>query len=151
MELVKLIYVSTVSEAFTLSSFEEIMASAQRHNNENSITGVLYFNHKYFMQYLEGDVSDVDSTYSRIVKDVRHYNVKLLDKSMLDSRQFGCWSMAYILQSEILKPLNLYFMDSPDFDPYRLDTQSANEIITELKSYLPLAHLHSGGLSKVYR
>ncbi|NOI79761.1 BLUF domain-containing protein [Vibrio tubiashii] len=151
MELIKLIYVSTVSDAFSLSSVDEILVAAQRNNGENGITGILYFNHKYFMQYLEGDKQEVESTYKRILEDNRHYNVLLLDKSALDERQFGCWSMAYILQSEILQPLNLYFMDSPDFNPYRLDTQSANEIIIELKSYLPLAHLHSGALSKAYR
>ncbi|MCG9577084.1 BLUF domain-containing protein [Vibrio tubiashii] len=151
MGLVKLIYVSTVSDVFSLSSVDEILVAAQRNNGENGITGILYFNHKYFMQYLEGDKQEVELTYKRILEDNRHYNVLLLDKSALADRQFGCWSMAYILQSEILQPLNFYFMDSPEFNPYRLDAQSANELITELRSHLPLAYLHSDALSKTYR
>lgn len=151
MELIKLIYVSTVSDAFSLSSVDEILVAAQRNNGEKGITGILYYNHKYFMQYLEGDKQEVELIYKRILEDNRHYNVLLLDKSALDERRFGCWSMAYLLQSEILKTLNFYFMDSPEFNPYRLDAQSANELITELRSHLPLAYLHSDALSKTYR
>ncbi|WP_425667412.1 BLUF domain-containing protein [Vibrio tubiashii] len=151
MELNKLIYVSTVSDAFSLSSVDEILVAAQRNNGEKGITGILYYNHKYCMQYLEGDKQEVELIYKRILEDNRHYNVLLLDKSALDERRFGCWSMAYLLQSEILRTLNFYFMDSPEFNPYRLDAQSANELITELRSHLPLAYLHSDALSKTYR
>ncbi len=151
MDLIKLIYVSTVSKEFELTSFEDIMNSAQENNGEHEVTGILYFNQHYFIQYLEGSEENVESTYRRIQKDKRHCNVTLLDRSSIENRQFSGWSMAYLLQSEILKTLNFYFMDSPEFNPYRLDAQSANELITELRSHLPLAYLHSDALSKTYR
>lgn len=143
MELVRLIYVSSVGAEFELSSFEEILYKAQQNNSGNEVTGILYFNQHYFLQYLEGSAVKVRETYNRIRQDKRHDDVRILDESNIDKRLFGGWSMAYILDSDFLTPLNLRFMDSPEFNPYRLNAQSANEIIVELRRVLPLAYLNS--------
>ncbi len=147
MSDIRLIYVSTASAEFKLSSFDEIMFTAQERNAANGITGVLYFSPKYFMQYLEGEQTDVEATFARIAKDHRHTDILVVDKQPITFRQFGEWSMAYILQSEMLEPLNLQFMNSPDFNPYQLNAESANEIISELRHLLPYAYLQAQSLA----
>ncbi|MEF1291663.1 BLUF domain-containing protein, partial [Vibrio sp. M260118] len=135
MSDIRLIYVSTVSAEFKMSSFDEIMFTAQERNRANDITGVLYFSPKYFMQYLEGEQVNVAATFARIEKDPRHTDILVVDKQPITARQFGEWSMAYILQPELLEPLNLQFMNSPHFNPYLLNAESANQIITELRHH----------------
>lgn len=59
------------------------------------ITGVLLYNQKKFLQYLEGDYETIKSLYGDIKKDERHKNVILvsLSKDFLDRRVFPSWAM----------------------------------------------------------
>ncbi|WP_245798234.1 BLUF domain-containing protein [Vibrio ostreicida] len=139
--MIRLIYVSTVNEQFNLSCVDDILSSAQRRNTENNVSGVLYFNCKFFMQYLEGESRDVEETYQRIVNDKRHCEILLLDKTSIEERLFNGWSMAYVLESELIKPLYLEFMDASDFDPYKLSPERASQMIDGFRKQLPTAYL----------
>ncbi len=54
MPLVRLIYTSSISEQFTAADIGKILESARQHSTRTVITGILYFNKKFFLQCLEG-------------------------------------------------------------------------------------------------
>jgi len=123
------------------SSFSiNILHTSNQLNLANGITGILYFSSQYFLQYLEGENSHVESTYERICRDPRHTNLRIVDRAAIDSRDFSSWSMAYVPKSDILIPLNLEFMNGTDFNPKEISNTEALELVFKLRSLLPQAH-----------
>ncbi len=139
MNLIRLVYASTVSEPLKHSDIEQIIHAAQTHNVEQGITGMLYFNNNYFLQCLEGDREKVNALYNSIVKDARHHNVVILSYQEINSRDFQNWSMGYIPISSTTKPLALKFSSNHEFDPYRITGHSAYLLLLEMKKNLPTA------------
>ncbi len=67
-----------------------------RHNNAiDGVTGLLWSDGAHFLQVFEGPTTRVETTYARIGKDVRHYDIVLLHNQRIAERQFGGWSMAH--------------------------------------------------------
>ncbi len=93
----RLLYISTARKDFSADSLYDIMKSAQKRNRANKVTGLLIFDGRRFMQYLEGEENIVRATFARIELDLRHYAVVILKKSEGTERQFGDWDMAYRL------------------------------------------------------
>jgi hypothetical protein len=46
-----------------------------------------------YLQYLEGPEKEIDSTYSKIIRDDRHTEVQLLKSGMSTRRLFANWAM----------------------------------------------------------
>jgi hypothetical protein len=93
----RLLYISTARKDFNAADLDGIMKIAQKRNRANKVTGLLVFDGRRFMQYLEGEESVVRATFARIELDLRHYAVVILKKSEGPERQFGDWDMAYRL------------------------------------------------------
>ncbi len=140
MELIKLIYTSAAKPYCDLAEADRILETSQRLNSINGITGILYFSNSYFLQYLEGDKAAINETYERITQDKRHHKIRLVITAPLEKREFGEWSMGYIPQSELLTPLNLKFMNGPDFNPKNISPEESLQLIFELRAQLPKAH-----------
>jgi hypothetical protein len=94
MALLQLIYTSMLVGKDE-SVLEPIHASALRHNKGNSITGMLLFHRGHFLQVLEGEPSDVITTYQRICHDTRHREVRLLVEQSTEDRHFPNWLMGF--------------------------------------------------------
>lgn len=137
MHLVRLIYSSEVSSAFSESQINGLLESAKRNNKRNSVTGLLCFNHKYFLQCLEGSREHVNKTYHKILNDDRHDNAHLLSYEEISHREFSQWSMGYMPHTHKTAPLNLKYSGSPDFQPYAMSGSSCNKLLMELKEMLP--------------
>jgi len=105
MHLYQLIYLSKATRSMSLRETMSIVDSAQERNRDKGITGVLCGGGGYFMQVLEGEHGAVSETFSRIMRDSRHDDLRLIDFSLVRSRTFGDWSM---------KLINL---DPPDREP----------------------------------
>jgi Sensors of blue-light using FAD len=93
----RLLYISTARKDFNPGDLDAIMKTAQKRNRANKITGLLVFDGRRFMQYLEGEESIVRATFARIELDLRHYAVVVLKKTEGSERQFSNWDMAYRL------------------------------------------------------
>lgn len=94
MALTQLIYVSDLVDSKE-SELPSILESADRHNREDGITGMLLYSGGNFLQVLEGEKSRVHTTYERICADPRHRNITLLTQEEVPERQFANWSMGY--------------------------------------------------------
>ena len=138
MYLVRLVYASKVTDQFNTTDVESILASAQRHNAINNVTGLLCFNSKIFLQCLEGGRRAVNKTYHRILNDPRHSDIVLLDYKEIIKREFAQWQMGYIPSSSLTKPLNMSYSGTPDFDPFEMSGESAHQMMLELRDTIPV-------------
>lgn len=91
--LLQLAYVSTALTDTTADCIAEIHQQAKRNNRLHHITGLLLATEQHFLQLLEGPKRDVELTYTRIQRDKRHHNVRLIFKHGVTERQFPEWHM----------------------------------------------------------
>lgn len=137
MYLVRLVYASTVNEHFKSADIEKILAFAKDNNARNCVTGMLCFNHKYFLQCLEGSRAKVNETYNQISRDNRHKDIILLDYQVITYREFSDWSMGYIPTSKLTNDITFNFSRTNEFNPYELSGESAWQMLLALRSTVP--------------
>lgn len=90
----RLLYISTVRSEIDAVALEAIVNSARIANRAKGLTGLLVFDGRRFLQYLEGDETAVHALYTKIKADPRHYAVVTLRESHGNNRQFADWDMA---------------------------------------------------------
>lgn len=137
MYLVRLVYVSTISEGFSSNDIEDILEIARTKNKAKNITGLLCFSRNIFLQCLEGSRSNVNEAYHRILNDPRHMKIIMLDYKEIIEREFGEWSMGYIPESCLTAPVNLKYSGNDLFNPYEMSGESTQRLMVELKNTVP--------------
>lgn len=85
-----------ISEAQTPSpskwfsaDFASISKSAKLFNSQAKISGFLTYYDGHFMQYIEGERSEMSSLSSKIFADLRHNHIKILLDRSTETRSFG--------------------------------------------------------------
>jgi hypothetical protein len=78
-----------------LAEIRKILASARANNAIRGITGALLFNAGCFAQVLEGPLQQVEATFEKIQRDLRHTDVTILEACSVAQREFPDWSMAF--------------------------------------------------------
>ena len=127
--LVRLLYVSQPVGPITTTTTTLILEKSTAHNKKENITGVLCQGSGLFLQVLEGERSQVNLLYARIMSDRTHRNVELLSMEEITHRRFGQWSMALVYLS---KDDPMVQMAHPEFDPYTASAKDAFLILDEL-------------------
>ncbi len=127
--LVRLLYVSQPVGPVTTTMTTLILEKSTAHNKKENITGVLCQGSGLWLQVLEGERSQVNLLYARIMSDRTHRNVELLSMEEITHRRFGQWSMALVYLS---KDDPMVQMALPEFDPYTASAKDAFFILDEL-------------------
>lgn len=134
MALHRLVYCSIASETLTLEDVKEISRKASLNNAKRAISGGLLYCESQFLQVLEGGLEEVNHTFSRIVRDERHYDLRLIEFGKIPKRRFRGWDMSLVFfatarefQSEYSK-----YSAKREFDPLSLDGDACAELIFEL-------------------
>jgi hypothetical protein len=127
--LVRLLYVSQPVGPVTTTTTTLILEKSTAHNKKGNITGVLCQGSGLWLQVLEGERSQVNLLYARIMADRIHRNVELLSMEEITHRRFGQWSMALVYLS---KDDPMVQMAHPEFDPYTASAKDAFFILDEL-------------------
>ena len=127
--LVRLLYVSQPVGPITTTMTTLILEKSTAHNKKENITGVLCQGSGLWLQVLEGERSQVNLLYARIMSDRNHHNVELLSMEEISQRRFGQWSMALVYLS---KDDPMVQMAHPEFDPYKASAKDAFFILDEL-------------------
>ncbi len=91
----QLLYVSSATETFQEDDLVPILEKARENNTKLNITGMLLYHEGSFIQVLTGPKDAVENLYSKIEKDDRHKNSRILLKHDVDSRQFENWTMGF--------------------------------------------------------
>ena len=127
--LVRLLYVSQPTGPITTTVTTLILEKSVAYNKKENITGVLCQGSDLWIQVLEGERSQVNVLYARIMADRNHKNIELLSMEEITHRQFGQWSMALVYLS---KDDPMVKMAHPEFDPYSASAKDAISILDEL-------------------
>jgi hypothetical protein len=139
MFLVRLIYTSKTNDDFGPEDIGNILEKARINNAKKDVTGLLCFNNKFFLQCLEGSRTAVNETYHDILNDKRHSDIIMLSYTEVIEREFEQWSMGYMPESSLTKPLNLKYSGTAHFDPYEMSGESAHRLMLALKKKIPVS------------
>ena len=90
---------SRISPADRPGALADIFREARTNNEVAGITGALLITDHWFVQALEGGVSEVQALYERISRDARHENVTLIEADHVPARVFSRWAMAQVSAS----------------------------------------------------
>lgn len=88
-----LLYISRARDGLTNDDVARILEASRRNNPKMDITGLLLHGNGTFLQVLQGPEAAVELTYQRIVRDPRHYDVTVIDRTDLVERFHPDWSM----------------------------------------------------------
>jgi len=134
MSLVRLIYVSRMTEACDMAAIQEILKVSRKRNAACNITGILCYDPTFFMQCLEGPKDAVNDLYRDIARDKRHSRITLLEYEEIEERTFGEWSMAFVLAYDLDKRLLRKYSGRKSFDPFALSPRQAYKLMIEFAS-----------------
>ncbi|WP_299176063.1 BLUF domain-containing protein [uncultured Brevundimonas sp.] len=94
LALERVIYISeSTNPDPALISLADILATSDRNNRRDDLTGALLVNGGRFLQVLEGAHQDLNRTLDRLQRDGRHRDIQILCRNTADHRQFGQWTM----------------------------------------------------------
>jgi hypothetical protein len=123
MPVYRLMYMSRVARHVRFADAEAIAREAAVNNASRGVCGMLLYSPSHFIQVLEGDEVAVNEVLSRIRKDRRHDDVRVLDARTVTEREFGDWAM-------VAHRLTV----SQGFDPQLIDSESALEILRRVRA-----------------
>lgn len=132
MKFVRLIYVSTMTEACDTAALQAILSSSQRNNSELGISGVLCYDPAFFMQCLEGPRDAVNEIYSRIYQDPRHKNITLLEYAETDERLFDNWTMGFLRADMLDAALLEKYGTKGRVNPRTLSAEQARDFLLDV-------------------
>ncbi len=130
--LVRLTYASRVQPNVTPTALRDILATSQKNNERDGITGALVFTGSVFLQCLEGDRAMVNKTYHRIIPDDRHSAPQILAMEEISRRDFNDWSMGYLAYTQQNRHLFLRYSPTATFDPYQCSAPALGAMLREL-------------------
>ncbi len=80
---------------------DDIALPSYRRNRILEITGCLWFDNEYFVQFIEGPPGIVTELYDKILNDSRHRDVRqLVDRSITD-RYFARFALRVVRDNEL--------------------------------------------------
>lgn len=95
MSIWSLVYTSVTCRKMTDDDLKQILQSSRRKNQNNLITGMLLYMDPFFIQALEGEISNLEHAISIIKQDARHEKVTIIYKQPVSERIFPNWSMGF--------------------------------------------------------
>ncbi|MCE7506503.1 BLUF domain-containing protein [Polynucleobacter sp. IMCC30063] len=95
-ELVSLSYVSELKQPLETLELMQLVDLAIARNSSLNITGVLSCEGNRFCQIIEGPAAAIETLWSSIKNDQRHYNIFTLGTKKIKQRAFANWSMRLI-------------------------------------------------------
>ena len=132
MHMVRLIYVSTMTDACDTEALQDILSASKKNNAERGISGVLCYDPAFFMQCLEGPRDAVNEIYSRITSDERHKNITLLEYTEVDRRLFENWSMGFLRPNIFDKETLAKYTTTGRVNPHALKAEQARNFLLDL-------------------
>lgn len=141
--LSSLIYASEVTDLGP-GGVQGLLDQARANNTADCITGILCFNRRYFLQYLEGGREQLTATFARIALDPRHAYVSLISVTDLAERRCPDWTMAYLGSGTALRELYRRVSSRDAFEPRLLTEESAHVLIQRVLQHFG----ESGGTSQ---
>lgn len=122
MDLHELVYVSSATKEMEHDDLTSLLEQSREKNERLSITGLLIYHRREFMQLLEGTKEEIFSLYETICNDDRNRQNHLLWDGPIENRSFANWSMAFLV------PDNLSLQNNPAYSTF-LQTGTLNRVV----------------------
>jgi predicted outer membrane protein len=87
--LIRLVYASTATKPVNREVLDAILKTARLRNEVRDLTGLLVFDHQYFLQVIEGHRSAVSLLLSKLFADSRHSELTVLEFDEISQRMFA--------------------------------------------------------------
>lgn len=103
-ELFRIVYYSfslLASESAGDNELQNILEVSRARNRLSGITGALRYDGIQFLQVLEGPRGPVVATMARILRDLRHTRINIIEIAPLAQRDFADWSLALVPEHSI--------------------------------------------------
>jgi len=98
--MIRLVYVSKATNEMSSDLLMELLKQSREKNSRLGLSGMLLYGGGNFLQIIEGEKETVEALYEIILADKRHEECVLIDKSDIQERTFGEWSMGFELLKE---------------------------------------------------
>ncbi|KQP79426.1 blue light sensor protein [Methylobacterium sp. Leaf113] len=118
-----------------LTNLREIVSASQRNNSRDGITGFLIFDKTWFIQILEGDQSQVSTTYTRIARNPRHTTATIMDARNVQGRSFPNWTMGGAMRTPEVEEVYLQHGIGSAIEPARLKSAQIINLALDLQAF----------------
>ena len=128
--LFRAVYISTAKHDLHDEELAVLLDVSRRNNAARGITGALAYHDHAFIQVLEGPEAPVEALLATIARDDRHTGLMVCERTRVDGRAFGGWSMGWVRASDLARAGfdlgALFVRDSPSapvnamFEAFRL-------------------------------
>lgn len=98
---VQALYTSESEAQLSETDVQVILGESQVRNRRADITGMLVRTGSHFLQILEGRAEPVAALLSKIEKDARHRDVRVLARLAIERRAFSQWSMGLAVRPDL--------------------------------------------------
>jgi hypothetical protein len=139
VDLVRLIYTSTITEQFEVEDIARILKVARVKNKALNVTGLLSFNRQFFLQCLEGTRQEVNQIYHKIATDPRHKKPEIISYEVISYKEFDSWNMGYLQNTASLRELFYQHTKSINFDPYNMNGERALALLMDIRDEIKRA------------
>ena len=129
----RLIYASKSSVDINPALMKNIITKAKENNEKAGVSGVLFYNFKYFLQCLEGGRHEVNGIFNRIARDERHQDLEVIVAREIDARMFSEWNMALVSAKDTNITSFYKYLPVAEFNPYLLSEKTAEGFIDSLR------------------
>jgi hypothetical protein len=96
----EIVYTSLATRDLDQGELTALLDHARRANKARSITGMMIYRKREFLQLLEGEQAAVQALYERIASDDRHHQMAKIWDGPITSRSFAEWEMAFVAPDE---------------------------------------------------
>ena len=134
---IRLVYASRANfpagtnNAILNADVARILMQSRKNNPANGLVGALYFGDGCFFQCLEGPAEAVDGLYTRLHRDPRHTDLKVLSRTGIERLTFSKWFMKFVPNAsavrDVLSKHGIY-----NFDPYTFSPAVIEDMISLL-------------------
>jgi hypothetical protein len=121
----RLIYTSREFRPLSEADLKRLVTRSRIRNEQDGLTGFLYYSAGTFLQMLEGEEATVNATFARIEDDYRHVIASILMRETITERFFENWSMETANPTKASKILRDFFQMDQDLDLTKLDADKA--------------------------
>ncbi|HEX5710126.1 MAG TPA: BLUF domain-containing protein [Sulfuricurvum sp.] len=128
----RIVYTSVPTADTTFATANDILNTAAKANKLESITGMLIFNGKFFMQCIEGPDDAIERLMAKIINDTRHRDIVIIGEERADERFFPQWNMGYLNREKQILDILYTHTASTLLDPATLNMQQATSILVDL-------------------
>ena len=132
----RLLYISEscIKDSDARPMIAQIVAASQIRNAKLAITGALLFTGTHFAQILEGPTESIDLLMMSINADLRQGNILIADRSVIVTRRFPDWKMAYYGPSLFVSRQVLRMLDRTSQSEQRRATEWLTELAHEFST-----------------